>query len=211
MLISISHSKQLLVCILLSATRERAALLAVTSSDWNTDRWRVQPAVPLTLDVDGWLSITRVLLIGRSVCRDTSLLPTAINSRLNSASTECHASVEITSDIAVSAYSRQFATQLNVLSQLFRTAGKSSRKTHAFDTNFFSYKLRNNEAKSPLNDADFVRLSTSLSLFSANAVITEPSLTRRLRRRAAVSSSCLPWSHRYCSLRYATGYIIIIN
>ena len=38
MLISISHSKQLLVCILLSATRERAALLAVTSSDLNTDR-----------------------------------------------------------------------------------------------------------------------------------------------------------------------------
>jgi len=32
----------------LSATRERAALLAVTLSDLNTDRWRVQPAVPLT-------------------------------------------------------------------------------------------------------------------------------------------------------------------
>jgi len=32
----------------LSATRERAALLAVTSSDLNTDRSRVQPAVPLT-------------------------------------------------------------------------------------------------------------------------------------------------------------------
>ena len=38
MLISRSHSKQLLVRILLSATRERAALLVVTSSGLNTDR-----------------------------------------------------------------------------------------------------------------------------------------------------------------------------
>ena len=44
--------------------------------------------------------------------------------------------VEITSVNVTSACSCQlYATQLNVISQLFRTAGKSSRKTHSFDTN----------------------------------------------------------------------------
>ena len=36
----------------------------------------------------------------------------------------------------------------------------------------FSHKLWNNEAESPLNDADFVRLSTSLSLLVADAAAT---------------------------------------
>ena len=115
-----------------------------------------------------------------------------VNGRLNSGSTECNTSVEITSDIAVSADSRQFAAQLNVLSQLFRTAGKLSRKTHASDTNSFSYKLRNNEAKSPLNDADFVRLSTSLSLSVADAA----AIVCRRRRHGSLREDLTTTSHR---------------
>jgi len=49
-------------------------------------------------------------------------------------------------------------------------------------------RLRNNEAESSLNDVDSVRLSTSLSLSSADAVATVQSLTTRLRPRAGVLS-----------------------
>ena len=59
-----------------------------------------------------------------------------VNGRLNSGSTECNTSVEITSDIAVSAYSRQFATQLNVLSQLFygQLESRVGRRLHSTQT-----------------------------------------------------------------------------
>jgi len=79
----------------------------------------------------------------------------------------------------------KFATQLNVLSQLFRTAGKSSRKTHSY---FFSHKLRNNEAESPRKDADSIRVSTSLPPTSVDAVVTVPVATAWLRLPAGVSS-----------------------
>ena len=71
-----------------------------------------------------------------------------------------------------------YATQLhlNCYGQL-ESREKSLPSTQLFDTNFFSHELRNNEAESPLNDADFVRLSTSLSLSSVDAVATVHSVT----------------------------------
>ena len=77
----------------------------------------------------------------------------------------------------------------------------------------FSHKLWNNEAESPLNDADFVRLSTSLSLSVADAAAIvcrrrrhgslREDLTTTSRRCLAVVSTVfasLPLATLYCWL-----------